>query len=317
MASLIQKVRKIFHNTLNSDFFFHQINQKVDNIFLANYIESLRDKVVNSTKQGISSERYCDHEIIVSLTTFEERIHNVHLAIESIMQGTLKPNKIILWLAEDEFKGKRLPRTLLLQQQRGLEIDYCQDLKSYNKLIPTLQKYPNDSIITIDDDAIYGYDLVERLVNTHIDNPNTICSCRMHRIKLNPNNKPISYSKWDFCIADEKKSPLNFPTGVGGVLYPPHCFTNDVFNKDTIKKICPDADDIWFYAMALIKGTKSKWVKNDKPGGYYIPIPTIGKALSQSNWYEVNGKSGNDIQFENVIAQYNLIELINQSLTQF
>ena len=315
MASLIKKIKTIFHNTLKCDYYYHEINQKVDNIFLTNHIDSLRDKTVNSTTLGISSEQYCDHEIIVSLTTFGERIHNVHLSIESIMQGTLKPNKIILWLAEDEFKEKKLPRTLLLQQRRGLEIAYCQDLKSYNKLIPTLLKYPGEAIITIDDDVIYEYDLVERLVNTHIDNPGTICSCRMHRIKLDLTNKPISYTKWDFCISDGKISPLNFPTGVGGVLYPPNSLASDVLNKDAINKLCPNADDIWFYAMALIKGTKSIWVKTDKPGGYYIPIPTIGKSLSQSNWFEINGKCGNDIQFENVVEKYNLLEIIHRSIS--
>ena len=170
--------------------------QKIYEISLQFHIDRFRDKNIHSTETGITDEKYCDYEVIVSLTTFGDRIHNVHLAIESIMQGTVKPNKIVLWLSEDEFKGKTLPRTLLLQQKRGLEIKYCKDVKSFNKLIPSLIKYPDACIITIDDDVMYEYDIVERLINAHKKHPNTICACRMHRIVLNEKNFPVNYLKW-------------------------------------------------------------------------------------------------------------------------
>lgn len=51
-----------------------------------------------STESGITTERYCDHDIIVSLTTYGRRIHSVYMAIESVMEQTMKPNRIILWL---------------------------------------------------------------------------------------------------------------------------------------------------------------------------------------------------------------------------
>ena len=49
--------------------------------------------------------------MIVTLTTFGQRLNDVYLAIESIMQGSLLPNRIILWLADD-MRGKVLPVTL-------------------------------------------------------------------------------------------------------------------------------------------------------------------------------------------------------------
>ena len=268
------------------------------------YRHYLQDKALHCTAFGISNEKYTNHEIIISLTTYGERLHSVHLAIESIMQGSIKPNRIVLWLAEDEFHEKKIPKTLLLQQSRGLEIKYCKDLKSYNKLIPSLQEFPNDTIITIDDDVMYEYDLIERLVNAHITHPRAVCACRMHRIKLDKNGLPLSYLDWEQCINDEEPSALNFPTGVGGILYPPNCFNEEVFNSDVFMDICPKADDIWFYCMAKINSTQAFWVKTPRPSCYFFDIPITEPTLSTYNIDPII--RGNDVQFKEVYKKYNL-----------
>lgn len=286
------------------------IEEKLNCIPMSNVDESfvyrlyLQDKALHCKEKGVSKNQYINHKVIVSLTTFGERIHIVHLAIESIMQGSIKPNQIILWLSEKEFKEKKLPQVLQQQQERGLEIAYCNDLKSYNKLIPSLQRFPDDTIITIDDDVIYEYDIVERLVNAHIGQPQTICACRMHRIKLDNNAKPLSYLNWEQCVCDNIDSELNFPTGVGGVLYPPHCFNKEVFNETVFLDICPKADDIWFYIMARINNTHNKWVKTDSTTGYRYIVTTSPDSLSLYNTSPT--LCGNDIQFQSILNKYNL-----------
>lgn len=40
-------------------------------------------------------------------------------------------------------------------RDKELTIDWYHDIKSYKKLIPTLQKYPDSIIVTADDDIIY------------------------------------------------------------------------------------------------------------------------------------------------------------------
>lgn len=129
--------------------------------------DALITKTRCSTESGIEQTKFCDHEVVVSLTTYGKRLYEVASTIESIMQGTMKPNRIVLWL-EEGLKDTPLPILLQRQQTRGLEIGYCEDLRSYKKLIPTLIKYPDAVIITIDDDAIYNCDVVEKLVNTYI-----------------------------------------------------------------------------------------------------------------------------------------------------
>ena len=106
-------------------------------------------------------------EIIVSLTSFPKRINIVVKTINTILNQSVKPDKIILWLANEQFpnKEKDLPDELLDLKNFGLMINWCEDLRSYKKLIPTLNLYPNDIIITADDDIYYDKDWIESLYN--------------------------------------------------------------------------------------------------------------------------------------------------------
>ena len=272
-------------------------------------IDYIREKALSDDKMGISTERYCETDVVVSLTTFGKRIYDVGLTIESIMQGTMKPNRIVLWLAEEEFKGKFLPRVLLLQQKRGLQIEYCKDIRSYKKLIPAMRRYPNDCIVTIDDDAIYEFDFLEQLVAKHNECPAAVCAHRIHRVKLDGEGKPMSYLDWEWCVeTDEREpSPLHFPTGVGGILYPPNCFSGEVFNEETFMGICPYADDVWFYAMELLNGTPIVQASHSRSRDLFVDLPSgrIG-ALSKENTNELCCR--NDLQIKAVFEKYNLYE---------
>lgn len=273
-------------------------------------MHEFREKSLTTRERGVSEDRLCEHEIVVSLTSFGKRIYDVHLAIESIMQGTVKPNRIVLWLSEEEFKGKPLPRMLEMQMARGLQVEYCNDIRSYKKLVPSLKKYPEACIITIDDDAIYECDLVERLVAAHKERSNAICACRMHKVKLGEDGKPLSYMDWDWCVEEYgKDSSLFFPTGVGGILYPPQCFSTEVFNQKVFLDLCPYADDVWFYAMRVLNDTPIKYVYAGKPGGNYMDLPSGDiDALSTDNTDAANCK--NDVQLKAVMDKYDLYRFL-------
>lgn len=208
-------------------------------------------QVIQSTKLGIQSATVASHEIVVSLTTHGRRIHDVYLAIESIMQGSVLPNRIVLWLSEAE-KDYQLPKTLVNQEKRGLEIRYTQDIGPYTKLIPSLLAFPDASIVTIDDDIIYPYDTLEMLLNAHMKYPNLICANQVILARYDKNDKLALFRNWKPILDKTSISPSNFFEGFGGVLYPPRCFSQEVFNRDVFFKICPTADDIWFNFMAKL-----------------------------------------------------------------
>lgn len=285
------------------------IKQFNDNTYRSLYsykIEKLNEYVLYGTESGVSEELYCDHEIIVSVTTYGKRIIDVYLAIASIMRQTLKPNRIILWL-DYSLEGIELPRTLKLLMKKGLEIYYCEDIKSYKKLIPALRKFPNDAIITIDDDIIYDFDCVERLVNSYLKEPFLIHSSRQHKIRCK-GNKVLPYNEWEWVSSDTNVDVRNFPTGGAGTLYPPHSLDSDVFDSSVFMKICPTADDIWFKAMALKKGTLSRKIISHTPNSedYYYILSNQDEALMKTNVID----NRNDIQFDAVFQKYNLYTLL-------
>ena len=267
----------------------------------------LREKTMYSKEAGVSSENYCSDEIIVSLTSHGERIYDVYLAIESIMQGSIKPNRILLWLSEDEFGQVLLPKTLLLQKERGLEVRFCKDVKSFTKLVPALAEFPDACIVTIDDDVMYEFDLLERMVHAHLMSPEAICACRMHKVKLKKNGQPASYLDWEQCVDSCDSSPRYFPTGVGGTLYPAHCLSQEVFNEGVFMSLCPFADDVWFYAMGVINKTPFMKVRTPNPRGYYYELPTaFTNALFLKN--EDPEECRNDKQIEAVFNKYRIAD---------
>ena len=146
----------------------------------ANY---LVDRMLHDSESGVCSKRYGGEEVIVSLTTYGKRLYDVALAIESIMQGSMKPNRIVLWLGY-ELKDTPLPIAVQRQQRRGLQVAFCADIRAHTKLIPSLKAWPETAIITVDDDCLYDYDVVEKLVNMHLAHPQHIIANRIHRMRL-------------------------------------------------------------------------------------------------------------------------------------
>lgn len=241
-------------------------------------------------------------KLIVSLTSFPPRIKQVKYAINSLLNQTIKPDIVVLWLAEGEFpnKEKDLPRSLLKLKKYGLTIEwYAHNIKPYKKLIPSLLKYPNDIIITVDDDVFYRPDWLEKLYSCHLENPKFICCHRAHEIKFeNPNNL-TSYNNWNFATSDHTASYTKFMTGVGGVLYPPKSLHDLVTNMELFQKLIPSNDDIWFWGMAILNNTKIKVVEDNQ-----AECLTIDKTQDNS-LFHINVINGNnDKQITNLINQF-------------
>ena len=313
IKKIINKIRRALYHTSNMESILRynlseisrEISAKTECQIKTMYLQG---KNFTSTEAGISSEKYFDNEIIVSLTTYDKRIYDVYLTIESLMHQTIKPNKIILWLAEDEFTLDNIPQTLKNLQKRGLMIDFCEDIKSYKKLVPALKKYPDDIIITIDDDIIYQHDLVENLLNSYRQNPELIHFCRGHRIQFKDDGTLEKYLKWSFFVNDYLINKLNFPTTGGGALFPPHSLHSEVTNESVFMTLAPHADDVWFKAMALLQGTLSKKVfTRSSIGEDYIYLN--GELQKETSLWSTN-RVKNDEQIKAVFEKYDIYKLL-------
>lgn len=270
---------------------------------------TLENHILHDEQQGVSNEKYCDSEIIVSLTTYGKRLRDVCLTIESIMQQTLLPNRIVLNL-DYSYNGEHIPNALKKQMDRGLEINFCKDIRSYTKLIPTIKKYPADAVITIDDDVIYSFDLIENLVISYLSKPNNIHSARTHVMTFNQDKSLKSYNDWKMCSSDCDNPRHLFFTGVGGVLYPPGCLGEEVMNEEVFSTICPMADDVWFNAMALKNGTEiTKVPTRSSSGEDYV----LNDSVQDVGLFNINTgvRCENDRQIEAVFAKYDLLKLLH------
>ncbi|MCY1151259.1 MAG: hypothetical protein OWP43_02415 [Sphaerochaetaceae bacterium] len=267
---------------------------------------------------GLNKDIYRNPKLIISLTTYGDRIYNVYKTIQSLFSQTVKPDKIVLWLAEDEFNDDSLPQILKQMESRGLFICYCEDIKSYKKLIPSLIAYPKDIIITVDDDIIYPFDLVESLYKEYLINPNNIVYNFGKQIKLVKKHELAPYDNWVVKNNSDKSSYMSLGVGVGGVLYPPDSLDKEVINKDKFLSLAPYADDLWFKAMALKKGTKhiqstyNKSINNTR--AFLDKFITIEDEQNSklSNFNVI--KMGNNIQFKKILDSYNLWDYLDNSL---
>lgn len=267
---------------------------------LQNEIKELERLIKYSNQSGVTTSKR-NPQIIVSLTTFPKRIYTVITAIESIMCQTVKADKIVLWLAKENFpQGERtLPERLLQLKERGLEILWCDiDYRSYKKIIPTLSEFPNDIIITIDDDLIYDEQLIERLYDSYKSNPNSISAARVHRITF-AGDVIAPYEKWtkeDGRKVGEPRFDLLATTGAG-TLFPAHILPEETKNWEVIGEMCPCADDIWIKIMATINDVPVVAIQENQK------IQYIANSQEESLW-SVN-ITQNDVQLKKLLAHYN------------
>jgi hypothetical protein len=255
-------------------------------------------------------------QLIVSLTTYGRRIHEVFLTIESLFQQFQKANKIILWLAEAEFSRETLPTSLLRAEERGLQIGFCEDIKSYKKLIPTLREYPDDLIITADDDIFYPADHIDRLYKAYKQAPQIISCMRGWGIRLTPEGAVSPYNTWRVPTDVDvlKPSYALFPTGGAGALYFPGCFHPDVLRKDLFMKHCPTADDVWFKTMSLAQDIRCQVLLPNQNDSFMRENSNM-TAASITPLFDRNSLgSGNDKQIENAFSKYKLHEKLRSEL---
>ena len=94
----------------------------------------------------------------------------------------------------------------------------------------------------------------------------------VRKIKYDSKGEVLPYKEW---VYDERKdidSNLLLAIGGKGVLYPPNSFDERYSDSELFLKLAPKADDLWFKAMELLKGTSVSLSKRKVPE----PIPIAG-----------------------------------------
>lgn len=247
---------------------------------------------------GVNTTEVRKKKIIISLTSFPARFPNLYICIKSLLNQTLKPDHIILYLGKDSTDVK-LPSSLLKLQKYGLQIVRgVDDIKPHKKYFYAMKAFPDDIIITVDDDCVYDDNLVKDLYFAHLKFPNTVVARNVRVIPA----EMSTYDKWKY------KSDLVMSTsfcylavGLGGVLYPPHILSEECFNLNNIKALCLTADDIWLKYHELLNSV----TVTHCPSIYYMPV-ILKESTKVSLFHKNLGDNKNDKFIREVGKYYNI-----------
>ena len=243
-------------------------------------------------------------KIIVSLTSYPARYETLHLVIQSLLCQQLKPNKIILYLYDGE--AETLPESLTsLQSERFKIVTVKENIRPHKKYYYAFKAYPNDLIITVDDDYVYSPDLVLNLYRKHLSYRNMIICGRCREICVDEEGNILPYNDWPICYFDNRAGINILATGVGGVLYSPKLLDERVMDLEALKALALNQDDLWLKIMEVLKNTKT------------IPVTinwNAAKPLTcESSLFSINETGENDACFHKLMEQYRISEHIFQN----
>jgi hypothetical protein len=232
--------------------------------------------------------------LIVSFTSYPPRFATLALTAKCLLSQSVRPDHVVLWIAEGDLPD--LPLDVRRLASSDLCIRTCPDYGPFKKLVPTLQTWPGAFVATADDDVSYPRTWLAELLDGYRRHPHSIPCHRAHTITLTRDGLPRAYRHWRFDSRRRSASPLTFPTGVGGVLYPPQSLHAEVTEVSTFSRLCPRADDAWVYWMGRRAGQTFRRVGARR----FVPWPGSQDAALQNE----NAACGNDRQIANLIHHF-------------
>ena len=182
--------------------------------------------------------------------------------VEQVKDGNLQDRvHCVMVLSEEEAcatETRRAACHLMCEMyEMGVEVILDRgNIMSHKKLIPTLEKYPNNPILVVDDDNTQWPGWLKTFVSDHDQHPSDIIygqslsHVELQGDKIVEVREPFSFLNAG--KATTNKKPAN---GASGTLYPAHTFTDPrFFDRDLFMRLSPTSDETWQWAFAKIAG---------------------------------------------------------------
>lgn len=142
----------------------------------------------------------------------------------------------------------------LTESYEKMIINKCEDKwGSCNKLLPTLEMYPNDIIITIDDDIYYPKDCIKELIEQYKKTPDCIIAHEINPVAIKDDR--VTYLN-GFDVKLKQKEYGKYLSNC--TLFPPETFNNtDIYDYDKMI-YCTNGthDELWFWINSTLNGIK-------------------------------------------------------------
>jgi hypothetical protein len=247
-------------------------------------------------QQSVPKEFKMEKRFVVSLTTSPTRINKIKRVLDSIMNQDFRPDRIYLNLPRlfkrDNSKFKKIPT--FITDNPLVFINWCTDIGPATKIIPALKHEtdPESIIISIDDDILYGKNVLSNLVYYSYLYPDAVITGS----SFLENNQ--EYTKL------YKKIPIfsrlyysQFLEGFSGVLYKTRFFQN--FNSDYITQSpisCQRGDDLMLSNFLLSQNIPILSIENRSfitPLEYGLGADALHTTVSKGNVTSNQGNSNN------------------------
>ena len=264
-----EKYNKLLTISLNEYQFIKDFGKKFN---LSIYNNLIKEKVIisNETKEyflnKINNNKITNDTLLVSMTSYPQRIFGIFEVFISLLfqSANISSYQCFLTLAKEEFINgeKDLPDEIQKLIINGwIKLIWYHNIYSHKKLIPIIQKYPENDILIVDDDIIRTYNFIEIFQKDHIIYPtDIICGTFSYYFDNNITMKRLDGYKGEKIggsfnivpnIIFQSGRPAN---GLGGVLYPKHTFSDKrFFNENLFLNLCPTSDESWQYAFGIIE----------------------------------------------------------------
>lgn len=277
---------------------------------LTGWLHGIRYRLSHALRRrsGINA-RPRAHPVVVSLTSHPPRLSTVFLAVESLLNQSFRPDRIVLWLSTAEIETADLPDTLRRQQKRGLEIRLLdENLSCYKKLIHAIEEFPDCHIVTADDDFMFPRHWLRDLYRAHRRHPNCIAAYRGYWFSRRAARELRPYNLWP--PADNATEPSFdiFPTCGAGAWFPPHALNARVTERQLFMRLAPDADDIWYKAHALLARTPTLMARPRS-----VTFPMIFARGSQDATLWQTNERANDAHLKAVFTHFDLYSTLSRA----
>jgi len=274
------------------------------NISIYNNIQKEKVEISNETEKyylnHINNNTITNDMLLVSMTSYPARIFGVYNVFLSLLNQSsdISSYQCFLTLAKEEFSNdeKDLPLNLQKLIKNGwIKMIWHHNIMSHKKLMPIIQKYPENDILIVDDDVIRNHNFIELFQRDHRLYPtDIICGTfvyyydnklGMKRLKGYKNNNQREINPVPSIIFQTAR-PAN---GLGGVLYPRHTFTDQrFFNESLYTNLSLTSDELWQYTFIIIgnKILRQTSIIIDNSVNYIEKTQNMKSALSK-----INGKN--------------------------
>ena len=189
--------------------------------------------------------------VYVSMTTMFQRQRQCAQALLSLVNQTVPPKQICLYVSEKPYlldKGIRrycLDPSLveILGKHRQVLVEWVENEGPYRKLLPFLKRFwerENAIVVTCDDDVVYKPNFLETAISLWKEKQ---CCIGFEGSRIHPS---LHYNS--FASGKGTQDLWNLATGVGGILYETKWFSNKAMFD---WKEYPYTDDLWFTAWRI------------------------------------------------------------------